>query len=169
MKYKYVSTCTILHSTDTCTHECVCHSFSPCVFRQMFFHVYLPDTCLGEPRLVPNWRHSCVHQGVGLDELQGVVWKLHRGLKGCSWTVTCTTPRSKKWRVHMHRGQKVKDRAYTTKHHGAIITYDEINEKCRGSLGRWGVAGVFLDMEKPSAVNIKYTYAWLSLINDLQG
>lgn len=41
--------------------------------------------------------------------------------------------------------------------------------KAPGQFREGGVAGVFWGMEKASAGNIKYTYAWLSLINDLQG
>lgn len=63
-----------------------------------FFHLFsffLPDAGLGEPGLVSHRRHSCVHQGVGLDELQGVVREVDGALKGHSWTVTCTRTRSR--------------------------------------------------------------------------
>lgn len=73
----------------------------------------LPDACLGKPRLVPDGRHSCVHEGVGLDELQGIIRELYGALKGRSWTMTCTAPGSRiegaHTHRHTHRGQKVKD------------------------------------------------------------
>lgn len=53
---------------------------------------YLPDARPGEPRLVPDGWHRRVHQGVGLDELQRVIWKLHGALKGRRRTVTRTAP-----------------------------------------------------------------------------
>lgn len=56
---------------------------------------FVPDTGLGEPGLVPDGRHSCVHQWVGLDELQGVVRELDGAFIGSSWTVTCTAPGSR--------------------------------------------------------------------------
>lgn len=56
---------------------------------------YLPDTCLGEPRFIPSRRHCCVHEGVGLDELQGFIRELDGVFKGRSWTMTCTAPRSR--------------------------------------------------------------------------
>lgn len=55
---------------------------------------FLPDAGLGEPGLVSQRRHSCVHERVGLDKLQGVVRELNGALKGRSWAVTRTRARS---------------------------------------------------------------------------
>lgn len=77
----------------------------------------LPDAGLGEPGLVSQRRHSCVHQGVGLDKLQGVVREVDGALKGHSWTVTRTRTRSRMEEyggdADTHRGQKVKDQSIT--------------------------------------------------------
>lgn len=58
----------------------------------MYLHVKmfspLPDAGLGEPGLVSQRRHSCVHEGVRLNKLQGVIRELDGALKGRSWTVT---------------------------------------------------------------------------------
>lgn len=81
-----------------------------CTARDTHVLLCLPDTCLGEPRLIPDGRHSCVHEGVGLDELQGVVRELDGALKGRSWTMTCTAPGSRMKGAQTHTGQKVKDR-----------------------------------------------------------
>ena len=90
--------------------------------RNVYF-IDLPDTCLGEPRLIPNRRHSCVHKGVGLDELQGIVRELDGALKGCSWTVTCTAPGPRIESVHAQR-DKGKRSTYTITHQKAIMAYD---------------------------------------------
>ena len=68
--------------------------------RRSKMHLYLPDSSLGEPRLIPDGRHGCVHKWVGLDELQGIIRKLNGALKGCSWTVTCTAPGARIERAH---------------------------------------------------------------------
>lgn len=74
--------------------------------------VSLPDAGLGKPGLVSQGRHSCVHEGVGLDKLQGVVRELDGALKGRSWTVTRTRTRSRmEGGTDTHRGQKVKDQS----------------------------------------------------------
>lgn len=80
--------------------------------------VHLPDTRLGEPRLIPHGGHSCVHEGVGLDELQGVVRKLDGALKGLSWTMTRTAPGP---RAEAHT-QKAKGQSatYIIVHRGVI-------------------------------------------------
>lgn len=65
----------------------------------------LPDAGLGEPGLVSQRRHSCVHEGVRLNKLQGVVRELDGALKGRSWTVTRTRTRSRM------EGEKVRDRS----------------------------------------------------------
>lgn len=80
----------------------------------------LPDPCLGEPRLISYRRHSCVHEGVGLDELQGIVRELDGALKGRSWTVTCTAPGS---RIESAIARRAKGQrsAYMIAHQGVII------------------------------------------------
>lgn len=70
-----------------------------------------PDAGLGEPGFVSQRRHSCVHEGVRLNKLQGVVRELDGALKGRSWTVTRTRARSRMEGAHTHRGQKVKDQS----------------------------------------------------------
>lgn len=74
----------------------------------------LPDAGLCKPGLVTQRRHSCVHEGVGLDKLQGVVRELNGALKGHSWAVTRTRTRSTmEGGTDTHRGQKVKDQSIT--------------------------------------------------------
>lgn len=67
--------------------------------------LHLPDSRLGVPRLITNGRHSRVHERVGLDELQGIIWELDGALKGCSWTMTCTAPRSRLEGAHTQRAK----------------------------------------------------------------
>jgi hypothetical protein len=52
--------------------------------------VCLPDACLGEPGLVSYVRHGGVHEGVRLDEEEGLIRELYRGLIGLSLAVART-------------------------------------------------------------------------------
>lgn len=81
----------------------------------------LPDTGLGEPRLIPDRRHSCVHEGVGLDELQGIVRELDGALQGRSWTMTCTAPGPRIEGAHAERAKGQRS-VHMIAHEGVIIT-----------------------------------------------
>lgn len=94
----------------------------------------LPDAGLGEPRLIPNRRHGCVHEGVGLDKLQGIVRELDGALKGRSWTMTCTATGSRMEGAHTQRAKGQRS-AYTITHQGVIITCIEMVEKCNERVG----------------------------------
>lgn len=52
-----------------------------------------PDACLGEPGLVTHGGNGHVHEGVGLDEHEGVVGELDGALEGLSGAVTRTAAR----------------------------------------------------------------------------
>lgn len=94
--------------------------------------LHLPDASLGEPRLIPDRRHSCVHEGVGLDELQGIVRELDGALQGRSWTMTCAAPGSGTESAQRAKGQRS---AHTITHQGAIIACIEMDEKCNERVG----------------------------------
>lgn len=97
------------------------HTAEPIVF--MFF--FLPDAGLGEPGLVSQRRHSCVHEGVGLDKLQGVVRELDGALKGSSWTVTCTGTRSRMEGGHSHTQRAKGQRSVCNSTHQGVITISQ--------------------------------------------
>lgn len=115
--------------------------------------LFLPDTSLGEPRLISKRRHSCVHQGVGLDKLQGLVREVYGALKGRSWTVTCTAPRSA--RTPRAKGQRS---LHTIAHQGVIITCIVMDEKEQRDGGEKEQVLIRIT-KRASAGNIKYTYA----------
>lgn len=55
--------------------------------------VVSPDPCLCEPRLISNGWDGRVHQRVGLDERQGIIWKVDGGLVSFREAVFGTTAR----------------------------------------------------------------------------
>lgn len=55
--------------------------------------VVSPDPCLCEPGLIGNGWDGRVHQRVGLDESQGVIWKVDGGLVSFCEAVFGTTAR----------------------------------------------------------------------------
>ena len=52
-----------------------------------------PDPCLCEPGLVSDGWDSGVHQRMGLDERQGIIWKVDGGLVSFREAVFGTTAR----------------------------------------------------------------------------
>lgn len=121
--------------------------------------LFLPDTSLGEPRLVSERRHSCVHQGVRLDKLQGIVREVYGALKGRSWTMTCTAPGSGMEGAHAHTTRAKGQRSlHTITHQGVIITSSEMDEKEQGEGGEEEQVLIRIT-KRASAGNIKYTYA----------
>lgn len=97
-------------------------------------HTHLPDTSPGKPRLISKRRHSCVHEGVRLNKLQGVVRELDGALKGRSWTMTCTAPGSRMEGAHTQRAKGQRS-VHTITHQGVIITCIEMDEKCNERVG----------------------------------